>query len=85
MIPNYGDKYRYGETIATGFVESTINEVVAKRMAKKQQMQWTHEGAHYILQTRTAVLNNDLKKHFERWYPGLKISDNQGTHLGKAA
>ena len=54
-------------------------------MAKKQQMQWTHEGAHYILQTRTAVLNNDLKKHFERWYPGLKISDNQGTHLGKAA
>jgi len=40
---------------------------------------------HYILQTRTAVLNNDLKKHFERWYPGLNICDNQTTYLGKAA
>ena len=85
LIPNYGEKYRYGETIATAFVESTINEVVAKRMVKKQQMQWTHEGAHYILQTRTTVLNNDLKTHFERWYPGLNICDNQVAYLEKAA
>ncbi|MGD9108310.1 MAG: ISKra4 family transposase [Gammaproteobacteria bacterium] len=85
LIPNYGEKYRYGEVISTSFVESTINEVVAKRMVKKQQMQWTHEGAHYLLQTRTAVLNNDLQKHFERWYPGLKITDRQGTHLAKTA
>ena len=54
-------------------------------MVKKQQMQWTHEGAHYILQTRTAVLNNDLKKHFKRWYPGLNICDNQVAYLEKAA
>ena len=76
LIPNYGEKWRYGETISTAFVESTINEVVAKRMVKKQQMQWTHEGAHYLLQTRTAVLNNDLHRHFERWYPGLKIENS---------
>ena len=38
LIPNYGEKWRYGETISTGFVESTVNEVVAKRMVKKQQM-----------------------------------------------
>jgi hypothetical protein len=76
VIPNYGEKWRYGETISTAFVESTINEVVAKRMVKKQQMQWTHEGAHYLLQTRTAVLNNDLHRHFERWYPGLKIENS---------
>ena len=42
-------------------------------MVKKQQMQWTHEGAHYFLQTRTAVLNGELHAHFERWHPGLKI------------
>ena len=76
MIPNYGEKYRCGETITTAFVESTINEVVAKRMVKKQQMQWTHQGAHYLLQTRAAVLNGELKDHFERWYPGLKIDDS---------
>ena len=85
IIPNYGEKWRYGEAIATGFVESTINEVVAKRMVKKQQMQWTHEGAHYLLQTRTAVLNGDLKTHFERWYPGLKIQDNHSSNLAQAA
>lgn len=73
MIPNYGEKYRCGETITTAFVESTINEVVAKRMAKKQQMQWSHQGAHCLLQTRTAVLNGYLQTTFERWYPGASI------------
>ena len=88
LIPNYGEKWRYGEAISTGFVESTINEVVAKRMVKKQQMQWTQQGAHYLLQTRTAVLNEELGKHFERWYPGLKIGsegNKQPIKLQKAA
>jgi len=71
LIPNYGEKYRHGETITTAFVESTVNEVVAKRMVKKQQMQWSRHGAHYLLQTRTAVLNGELRDHFERWYPEM--------------
>ena len=88
LIPNYGEKYRYVETITTAFVESTINEVVAKRMVKKQQMQWTHQGAHYLLQIRTAVLNSELTEHFERWYPGFSIEDgnkNQGNEMMVAA
>jgi hypothetical protein len=36
IIKNYGEKWRYGEKITTAFVESKINEVVAKRMVKKQ-------------------------------------------------
>jgi transposase-like protein len=40
-------------------------EVVAKRMVKKQQMQWSQLGAHSLLQTRTAVLNGDLRDQFE--------------------
>ncbi|MCP4412038.1 MAG: ISKra4 family transposase [Gammaproteobacteria bacterium] len=75
LIPNYGEKNRYGESITTAFVESTINEVVAKRMVKKQQMQWSHQGAHYMIQTRTAVLNGDLASHFERWHPGFNVED----------
>lgn len=39
MIPNYGEMYRYGKPVSTAFVESTINEVLARRMAKKHQMQ----------------------------------------------
>ncbi len=81
LITNYGEKWRYGETISTAFVESTINEVVAKRMVKKQQMQWTHTGAHYLLQTRTAVLNDELHEHFSRWFPGFNLK-NQGHEFG---
>ena len=46
FIPNFGERYRQGETISTAFVESTINQVVSKRFVKKQQMQWTPRGAH---------------------------------------
>jgi len=38
LIPNYGERWRYGEAIATGFVESTINQVVSKRFVKKQAL-----------------------------------------------
>jgi len=44
FIPNYGDRYRHGETISTAFVESTVNYVVSKRMVKKQQMRWSERG-----------------------------------------
>ena len=48
VIPNDGERYHHGEAIATGFVESTVNEVVSKRFCKKQQMQWSKEGAHLL-------------------------------------
>jgi hypothetical protein len=44
FIPNYGDRYRYGEVISTAFVESTVNQVISKRMVKKQQMRFSEEG-----------------------------------------
>jgi len=69
FIPNFGERFRQGETISTAFVESTINQVVSKRFVKKQQMQWTLRGAHLLLQTRTKVLNNDLEDVFRSWYP----------------
>ncbi|WP_234116745.1 ISKra4 family transposase [Citrobacter freundii] len=80
MIPNYGEMRRYGEPVSTAFVESTINEVIARRMAKKQQMQWSRKGAHYLLQTRTAVLNNELQDKFVCWYPGFQ-SDGKGPAM----
>src|SRR5215510_9263951 len=59
VIPNDGERYRNGEPIATGFVESTVNEEVSKRFCKKQQMQWSKEGAHLLLQTRVRTLNGE--------------------------
>src|SRR5215510_2771225 len=73
VIPNYGERYRNGEPIATGFVESTVNEVVSKRFCKKQQMQWSKEGAHLLLQTRVRTLNGELSAIFKRWYPDMDL------------
>ena len=69
FIPNFGERYRQGETISTAFVESRINQVVSRRFVKKQQMQWTPRGAHLLLQTRTKVLNGELEAVFQEWYP----------------
>jgi len=71
-IPNYGDRYRNGENIATGFVESTINQVVSKRFVKQQSMRRTERGAHLLLQVRVKTLNDELRPTFESWYPGMK-------------
>jgi hypothetical protein len=75
FIVNYGDRFRHGEPIASGFVESAVNQVIAKRFVKKQQMRWSDCNAHRLLQVRTAVLNDELRKHFEAWYPGIAAND----------
>jgi hypothetical protein len=70
-IVDYGDRHRHGEPIASSFVESGVNQVVAKRFVKKQQMAWSDAAAHGLLQIRAAVLNGDLRHHFEQWYPSM--------------
>ena len=72
---NYGERFRAGERISSAMAESTVNAVVSKRFAKRQQMQWTRRGAHMLLQTRTRALDGTLRPLFERWYPGL-ANDN---------
>ena len=73
LIPNYGQWYHDGEAIATGFVESTVNEVVSKRFCKKQQMQWSKSGAHLLLQTRVKTLDGELGAILKRWYPDMDL------------
>jgi hypothetical protein len=76
---NYGERYRAGERISTCLAESTVNAVISKRFAKRQQMQWTKRGAHLLLQTRTRALDGTLRPLFERWYPGLANDNIAGT------
>ncbi|MDD2862606.1 MAG: ISKra4 family transposase [Acidiphilium sp.] len=80
---NYGERYRSGERISSAFVEATVNAVVSKRFAKKQQMQWTRGGAHLLLQTRTRTLDGTLRSTFERWHPGM--ANDNGGHADHAA
>ena len=77
LIPNYEQRYHQGEAIATGFVESTVNEVVSKRFCKKQQMQWSKPGAHLLLQIRVKTLDGELGAIFKRWYPDRDIEGEE--------
>jgi len=81
---NYGERYRSGERISSAFVEATVNAVVSKRFAKKQQMQWTRRGAHLLLQTHTRALDGTLRSTFEHWFPGL-ANDNADRIIQGAA
>jgi len=78
-MPNYGERYRAGEPISSSFVESAVNQVVSKRMVKKQQMRWSPRGAHLLLQVRTRVLNDDLAADFHRWYPSFTHTSEPQT------
>jgi hypothetical protein len=79
FIPNYGERYRNGEAISSAIAESTVNQVVSRRMVKKQQMQWTPQGAHLLLQTRTRVLNDELEGLFRQWYPNFRPQISAGV------
>src|SRR2546428_11125065 len=75
LIPNYGERYRNGEAIATGFVEATVNQVVSKRGCEKQQKQVSKRGAHLLLQTRVKTLNRELGSVFKQWYPDMEVEE----------
>lgn len=86
MIPNYGQRRHYGEAISTAAVESAVNAVLNKRFCKKQQMQWSREGAHLLLQNRTRTLNHELAQTFRRWYPDFaREEESTQTTLASAA
>jgi hypothetical protein len=65
-------------------VESAVNEIVAKRMNKAQQMRWNRATVLPFLDVRTAVLNGTLEDAFRRRYPGFR-SANDGAALPAAA
>jgi hypothetical protein len=74
----YAARRRRSEPISTAFVESAVNEIVAKRMNKKQQMRWNRTSVQPFLDVRTAVLDETLEDAFRHRYPGFRsANDNQ--------
>ena len=71
-LVNYGERYRNGERISTGFVESTVNQLISRRFVKKQQMKWRPRGAHLLLQVRVKVVDDELHQRFCEWYSGMQ-------------
>jgi hypothetical protein len=71
-LPNYGKLYRADQPISTGWVESTVNEIIAKRMVKKQQMRWNRFTVQPFLTVRVHVLNATLEQAFSTWHAGFR-------------
>ena len=80
----YAARRRRGRPISTAFIESAVNEIVAKRMTKRQQMRWNRETVQPFLDVRTAVLNDTLEAAFRRRYPGFRPEQGKQV-MAKAA
>jgi hypothetical protein len=76
MLVHYAARRRRGEPISTAFVESAVNEIVAKRMNKKQQMRWNRASVQPFLDVRAAVLNETLEDAFRHRYPGFRSAND---------
>jgi hypothetical protein len=71
-MPNYGKRYREHFRISTGFAESAVNEIIAKRMSKRQQMRWNRYTVQRFLEVRIHVLNGTLEDAFRHWHQGFR-------------
>jgi len=84
LVP-YVARRRRGEPIATLFMESAVDEIIAWRMAKKQQMRWTRATVQPSLDVRTAVLNGTLEDVFRRRHPGFRPANDDRRPTATAA
>jgi hypothetical protein len=84
-VADYSERWDHGEIISTAFAESTVDLIVSRRFAKKQQMQWSKKGAHRLLQTRTRTLDGTLRDLFTTWYPAMPVNDVQLAPFAAAA
>jgi hypothetical protein len=71
-MPHYGNRYSAGQPISTGFVESAVNKIIAKRMVKKQQMRWNRHTVQNFLDVRIHVLNGTLEDAFRHWHKAFR-------------
>jgi hypothetical protein len=49
-----------------------MNDLVNHRLSKKQQMRWSPEGAHYLLQVRAELFNGTLIDGYRIANPGFR-------------
>lgn len=74
LLFSYGRTRREGRRISTATAESGMNHPINARMAKRQPMRWSADGAQSLLQVRCALLDNRLDDLFREWYPGRGAS-----------
>ena len=84
-LVHYAARRQRGEPIATSFVESAVDEIIAWRMCKAQQMRWSRATVQPFLDMRTAVLNDTLADAFRRRHPGFRPANDDYKLTAAAA
>ena len=75
----YAARRRRDEPIATSFVESAVDEIIAWRM------RWSRATVQPFLDVRTAVLNGALEDAFRRRHPGFRPANDDRRPTTAAA
>jgi hypothetical protein len=84
-LVHYAARRRRGEPIATAFVESAVDEIIAWRMNKAQRMRWNRDTVQPFLDVRAAVLNDTLEQAFRWRHPGFRPANDDHQLTGAAA
>lgn len=61
--------------MATGCVESTVNQVISKRVCKKQQRHWSKRGAPRLILPRVKTLHQARGAVCQRAYRALQLEE----------
>jgi hypothetical protein len=75
-LPNYGKRFRSRLRISTGLAESAANEIMVKRVNKRQQRRWNRHTVQQFLGVRIHVLNDTLERAFRVWHVGFRPISN---------
>ncbi len=84
LVP-YAARRQRGEAVATSFVESAVDEIIAWRMTTKQRMRWNRAMVPFFLNVRTALLNNTLEHVFRRRHPSFRPTNDDRRPAAAAA
>ena len=84
-LVHYAAQRRRSEPIATSFVEGAVDEIIAWRMNKAQQIRWRRTTVQPFLDVRTAVLNDTLEQAFRHRYPGFWPANDDHKLTGAPA
>ena len=83
IIVDYHQRQLDGERVSTSLVESAVNNLVNRRINKSQQMRWSAEGAHRLLQVRAAIINGEFDALVKQ--PSENAVDHYEEYLPLAA
>ena len=74
MIPNDGECWHDGETMAPGFVESTVKSGRGQMLLHTAANAMDDTGSPPAVQMRVNTLNQELGAMCQRWYPDLQLA-----------